>query len=321
MSELSEPISAFLDHLQYERRLSSHTVNAYRRDLSKVAAFVEKQGLNNFRQLTFVQARAFPVFLHRSELSSRSIQRVLSAARQFYYYLLNERRVSKDHLYRERKLSNNPFVGVMPHKLEKKVLPNTLSFAELESLLEIDTSGGDIACRDRAILELFYSSGLRLSELTGLDLTDINRSERLVRVTGKGSKDRVVPVGQKALEAIAAWIECRARYAADEEQAVFIGLGRRKKAGSGRLSGRAIQGRVQYWARRKGLGRNVHPHMLRHSFASHLLESSGDIRAVQELLGHADISTTQVYTHLDFQHLAKVYDRAHPRARRRKRGS
>ncbi|MEO1841761.1 MAG: tyrosine-type recombinase/integrase, partial [Pseudomonadota bacterium] len=194
-------------------------------------------------------------------------------------------------------------------------------FAELESLLEIDTSGGDIACRDRAILELFYSSGLRLSELTGLDLTDINRSERLVRVTGKGSKDRVVPVGQKALEAIAAWIECRARYAADEEQAVFIGLGRRKKAGSGRLSGRAIQGRVQYWARRQGLGRNVHPHMLRHSFASHLLESSGDIRAVQELLGHADISTTQVYTHLDFQHLAKVYDRAHPRARRRKRGS
>ena len=207
MSELSEPISAFLDHLQYERRLSSHTVNAYRRDLSKVVAFVEKQGLNNFRQLTFVQARAFPVFLHRSELSSRSIQRALSAARQFYYYLLNERRVSKDHLYRERKLSNNPFVGVMPHKLEKKVLPNTLSFAELESLLEIDTSGGDIACRDRAILELFYSSGLRLAEVTGLDLTDINRSEKLVRVIGKGSKDRVVPVGQKALEAIAAWIE------------------------------------------------------------------------------------------------------------------
>ena len=321
MSELSQPISAFLDHLQYERRLSGHTVNAYRRDLSKVAAFVEKQGLNDFRQLTFVQARAFPVFLHRSELSSRSIQRVLSAARQFYYYLLNERRVSKDLLYRERKLSNNPFVGVMPHKLEKKVLPNTLSFAELESLLEIDTSGGDIACRDRAILELFYSSGLRLSELTGLDLTDINRSERLVRVTGKGSKDRVVPIGQKALEAIAVWIERRTGYAADEEQAVFIGLGRRKKAGSSRLSGRAIQGRVQYWARRQGLGRNVHPHMLRHSFASHLLESSGDIRAVQELLGHADISTTQVYTHLDFQHLAKVYDQAHPRARRRKRGN
>ena len=188
-------------------------------------------------------------------------------------------------------------------------------------MLEIDTSGGDIACRDRAILELFYSSGLRLSELTGLDLTDINRSERLVRVTGKGSKDRVVPIGQKALEAIAVWIERRTGYAADEEQAVFIGLGRRKKAGSSRLSGRAIQGRVQYWARRQGLGRNVHPHMLRHSFASHLLESSGDIRAVQELLGHADISTTQVYTHLDFQHLAKVYDQAHPRARRRKRGN
>ena len=200
-------------------------------------------------------------------------------------------------------------------------MPHTLSPDAAESLVNIDPSGGDIACRDRAILELFYSSGLRLSELTGLDLTDINRSEQLVRVTGKGSKDRVVPIGQKAMEAIAAWIECRARYAADEEQAVFIGLGRGKKAGSGRLSGRAIQGRVQYWARRQGLGRNVHPHMLRHSFASHLLESSGDIRAVQELLGHADISTTQVYTHLDFQHLAKVYDRAHPRARRRKSGS
>ncbi|MEC9370822.1 MAG: tyrosine recombinase XerC, partial [Pseudomonadota bacterium] len=279
MSELSEPISAFLGHLQYERRLSSHTVNAYRRDLSKVAAFVEKQGLNNFRQLTFVQARAFPVFLHRSELSSRSIQRVLSAARQFYYYLLNESRVSKDRLYAERKLANNPFIGVTAPKAEKP-MPHTLSPDAAESLVNIDTSGGDIACRDRAILELFYSSGLRLSELTGLDLTDINRSEQLVKVTGKGSKDRVVPIGQKALEAIAAWIECRTRYAADEEQAVFIGLGRGKKAGSGRLSGRAIQGRVQYWARRQGLGRNVHPHMLRHSFASHLLESSGDIRAV-----------------------------------------
>ena len=320
MSELSEPISAFLDHLQYERRLSSHTVNAYRRDLSKVVAFVEKQGLNNFRQLTFKQARAFPVLLHRQQLSSRSIRRALSAARQFYYYLLNESRVSKDRLYAERKLANNPFIGVTAPKAEKP-MPHTLSPDAAESLVNIDPSGGDIACRDRAILELFYSSGLRLSELTGLDLTDINRSEQLVRVTGKGSKDRVVPIGQKALEAIAAWIECRARYAADEEQAVFIGLGRGKKAGSGRLSGRAIQGRVQYWARRQGLGRNVHPHMLRHSFASHLLESSGDIRAVQELLGHADISTTQVYTHLDFQHLAKVYDRAHPRARRRKRGS
>jgi len=157
--------------------------------------------------------------------------------------------------------------------------------------------------------------------LTGLNLVDINRSERLVRVTGKGSKDRVVPIGQKALDAIVAWLGPRARYATDEEQAVFISMGRRKKASSGRLSGRAIQGRVQYWARRQGLGRNVHPHMLRHSFASHLLESSGDIRAVQELLGHADISTTQVYTHLNFQHLAKVYDRAHPRARRRKPGS
>jgi integrase/recombinase XerC len=203
----------------------------------------------------------------------------------------------------------------------EKPLPRTLSADQAKQLLEIDTSGGDIAFRDRAILELFYSSGLRLSELTGLDLTDINRSERLVRVTGKGSKDRVVPIGQKALAAIALWVERRAGYVADGEQAVFIGLGRRKKAGNGRLSARAIQGRVQYWARRQGLGRNVYPHMLRHSFASHLLESSSDLRAVQELLGHADISTTQVYTHLDFQHLAKVYDRAHPRARRRKRGS
>ena len=320
MPESAEPISSFLDHLQYERRLSGHTVNSYRRDLSKLIGFVEKQGLSDFRQLTFVQARAFPVFLHRSDLSGRSIERALSAARQFYYYLMNESRVSKDRLYSEQRRSSNPFVGVSAPKTEKP-LPRTLSADQAKQLLEIDTSGGDIAFRDRAILELFYSSGLRLSELTGLDLTDINRSERLVRVTGKGSKDRVVPIGQKALAAIALWVERRAGYVADGEQAVFIGLGRRKKAGNGRLSARAIQGRVQYWARRQGLGRNVYPHMLRHSFASHLLESSSDLRAVQELLGHADISTTQVYTHLDFQHLAKVYDRAHPRARRRKRGS
>ena len=314
MSELPEPISAFLDHLQYERKkLSGHTVNAYRRDLSKLATYLETQGLADLHQLTFAQARAFPVFLHRQQLSSRSIQRALSTARQFYYYLLNESRVFKDRLYAERKLANNPFIGVTAPKAEKP-MPHTLSPDAVESLVKIDTSGGDIACRDRAMLELFYSSGLRLSELTGLDLPDIDRSDRLVSVTGKGNKDRRVPIGHHALVAIDEWLKRREDYVAEGEQAVFIGLGRGKKGSSGRLSGRAIQYRVQYWARRQGLGRNVHPHMLRHSFASHLLESSGDIRAVQELLGHADISTTQVYTHLDFQHLAKVYDEAHPHA-------
>ncbi|SVA92661.1 uncharacterized protein METZ01_LOCUS145515 [marine metagenome] len=319
MSGPSEPVTAFLDHLRYERRLSVNTVNSYRRDLDKLVAFAGHQGVVDLKQMRFAQARAFPVYLHRLDLSGRSIQRALSAARQLFYFLLGENRVSRDRLFSEQLHASNPFVGVSAPRLERP-LPRTLSADQARQLLEIDVSDSDLACRDRAILELFYSSGLRLSELAGLSLRDIDRADRLVRVTGKGSKDRVVPIGGKALDALDEWLNRRATLTAQREQAVFIRLGGQKNHKGRRLGRRSIQKRVGYWARKQGLGRSVHPHMLRHSFATHLLESSSDLRAIQELLGHADIKTTQVYTHLDFQHLAKVYDRAHPRARRRKMG-
>ena len=321
MSPPSQSVAAFLDHLRYERRLSANTVSAYRRDLQKLAAFADQQGVTDFQQLTFAEARAFPVYLHRLDLSGRSIQRALSAARQLFYFLLGEKRVSRERLSSERKHASNPFVGVAAPRLERP-LPRTLSADQARQLLEFDASTGNLACRDRAILELFYSSGLRLSELASLSLPDIDRADRLVRVTGKGSKDRVVPIGRKALEALDEWLKQRATLTTPQEQAVFVRLSGQKSHRGQRLGRRSIQQRVGFWARKQGLGRSVHPHMLRHSFATHLLESSSDLRAVQELLGHADIKTTQVYTHLDFQHLAKVYDRAHPRAgRRRKTGS
>ena len=307
MTQIKDPIDAFLGHLQNERQMSQHTVAGYRRDLSKLKVFVASLNGNDLLCLNPAEARLFPAQLHRHGLTGRSIQRALSAARSLYRYLV-----------REKLVRSNPFDGIRAPRGERK-LPETLSADQAAKLVAIEPKS-DLDYRDRAILELFYSSGLRLSELSGLDVKHlatrnssgwVDLKERVAFVTGKGGKERLLPIGRYAHDALQAWCEHRGGVAAQDERAFFVGRSGR------RLGVRAIQQRVQVWAKRQGLGHGVHPHMLRHSFASHLLESSGDLRAVQELLGHADISTTQVYTHLDFQHLAKIYDKAHPRAQKR----
>jgi integrase/recombinase XerC len=236
--------------------------------------------------------------LHARGLDGRTLARMLSAWRGFFNYL------ARDHGY-----THNPCVGIRPPKAAKR-LPHALSPDEAARLMEI-TATDSLAVRDRAIMELLYSSGLRLSELTGLEQDDVNVRDATVRVTGKGAKTRVVPVGRFALAALAVWLPARGELARPGEKALFVG-----RDGSA-LGARAVQARLKQWALKLGLADKVHPHALRHSFASHLLQSSGDLRAVQEMLGHASISTTQIYTHLDFQHLAKAYDQAHPRAKRR----
>ena len=289
----------FLADLARQKRLSVHTITAYRRDLARLAAFLENTGTQHWCELSAEQARAFPAKLHQSGLSGRSIQRMLSAARGFYRYLI-----------KTGNTTFNPFDGIRAPKSGRK-LPATLSVDELASLLERH-DGSALSIRDRAILELLYSSGLRLAELVALDFNGIDFEQSEVRVTGKGNKQRIVPVGSRAAVALKEWLQHRSTLAGDHETALFV-----NKNGH-RLGARGIQYRLNHWAKKHGLGRPLHPHMLRHSFASHVLASSGDLRAVQEMLGHADIATTQIYTHLDFQHLSKVYDQAHPRARKRR---
>ena len=307
---IQRDINRFLNHLRDERRLSAHTISAYRRDLEKFTDFLTRREITTLRQLVIAQARMFPAQLNQSGLSSRSIQRALSAVRTLYRYLLRESKVAINPFLTARDVGHSQ--AVIAPRAERR-LPPTLSIEEIAQLVTIDPRT-DLDRRDRAILELFYSSGLRLAELSGLDLGDLDLGDAMVRVMGKGAKTRIVPIGGYAREAVLAWLNVRPACARESEQALFV-----NRNGT-RLGARAIQQRVAVWAQRQGLGRRVHPHMLRHSFASHLLESSSDLRAVQELLGHADISTTQVYTHLDFQHLAQVYDNAHPRARRKKAG-
>ena len=278
--------------------MSPHTLEAYRRDLNKVLAFCAKESIASWAALDIQRLRQLVSRLHQQGQSSRSIARLLSAVRGLYHYL-----------NREGLCDHDPANGLAPPKGERR-LPKTLDTDRALQLLEGGVEDDFLALRDHAILELFYSSGLRLSELTGLNLEQMDLADGLVQVLGKGSKTRVLPVGRKAREALQAWLPLRL-LANPEDDAVFISQKGR------RLGPRAIQLRVKGAGERE-LGQNLHPHMLRHSFASHLLESSQDLRAVQELLGHADIKTTQIYTHLDFQHLASVYDSAHPRAKRSK---
>lgn len=287
----------YLDHLRVERRLSEHTVKGYRRDLNHLLRFLDESGHQDLPAITPYVVRGFTATLHRRRLSPRSIQRVLSACRGFFRYLLAQRLVK-----------TNPFTGATAPKADKR-LPKVMSVDQV-SLLVAVADKEPLAIRDRAIMELLYSSGLRLSELTGLDMLHMDLSGGLVRVTGKGNKQREVPVGRLALAAIRDWLAVRPSMAPASEPALFVSSRGR------RISNRTVQQRIRLWARKQGLDTIVHPHMLRHSFATHVLESSGELRAVQELLGHANISTTQVYTHLDFQHLATVYDKAHPRARK-----
>jgi len=285
----------YLAHLTHERRLSAHTATSYARD---IATLIELAGDSPLDQLQIHQVRRFVAQLHARGLNGRSLARMLSAWREFYRYL------ARDHGFEV-----NPCLGIRAPKAAK-TLPHALSPDEAGHLMAI---GGDdvLALRDKAMLELFYSSGLRLSELTGLAPADINYSDATVRVTGKGNKTRIVPVGSHALAALEKWLDQRSRISGLDDAALFV------TRNGGRLSPRAVQLRLKHWAMKLGLSSKVHPHMLRHSFASHVLQSSGDLRAVQDMLGHASISTTQVYTQLDFQHLAKVYDAAHPRAKRK----
>ncbi len=296
-SPLFEGGEAFFNYLKNERRLSPLTLENYRRDLRKVVSYCREQRIESWQQLDLHHVRRLVAQLHRRGLGGRSLQRLLSALRSLFNYLL-----------REGAVKHNPAQGVRAPKVARK-LPKTLDVDQMNQLLDAGESD-PLALRDRAMMELIYSSGLRLAELAGLNLADIDPCDAVIRITGKGGKTRIVPVGRHALAALAGWLQCRAEWVSTDNSALFI-----SKRGR-RLGHRAIQLRLRAWAVQRGLAESLYPHMLRHSFASHLLESSGDLRAVQELLGHADISTTQIYTHLDFQHLARVYDRAHPRAKR-----
>jgi len=291
-------VAGFRRHLAIERRLSAHTDSSYARDLAALIKYCDRQGIADWNALDSQHVRSFAAHSHAAGLAPRSIQRRLSALRSFCNYLM-----------RERALAANPGYEIHAPKAGRR-LPHTLDADQMARLLDVPP-GDALVARDHALMELLYSSGLRLAELVGLDLVDLELSDRTVRLLGKGKKSRIVPVGKKAVRSLEHWLRERAALVKPDEMAVFIGRNGR------RLGPRAVQVRVAQWARRLGLGVPVHPHLFRHSFASHLLESSGELRGVQELLGHADISTTQIYTHLDFQHLARIYDRTHPRARKK----
>ena len=296
----AELVDLYLDELAQQRRQSPHTVSNYRRDLRVLGRLIgESSGGVTHKNLQVHHIRRFVAQLHARGLGGRSLARMLSAWRGFYRWLGLRGEVSA-----------NPVDGVKAPK-SPQALPKVLSPDEANRLLD---HVGDEAqeLRDQAMFELFYSSGLRLAELAALDtscLADLANGE--IRVLGKRNKMRLVPVGSKAREAIGLWMQRRAEVALAEEMALFVG-----QRGA-RIHPRVIEARLKQRALAQGLPVNVHPHMLRHSFASHLLQSSGDLRAVQEMLGHASIASTQVYTHLDFQHLANVYDAAHPRAKRK----
>lgn len=300
-----EWVARFRRYLSAERRLSAHTERAYARDLAALVRHCERAGVRDWHRLDMQAVRAFAAHAHAGGLAPRSIQRRLSAVRSFYAFLMRERDAGRA----GTRLQHNPAHEVRAPKAARR-LPQTLDADQMARLLAIEARDA-LGSRDRALMELLYSSGLRLAELVALDLASLDLKDRTVRVHGKGSKTRVVPVGRMAVSALKAWLAARAPLARADEPALFVT--RRGR----RLGARAVQLRVAAWARRQGLGVPVHPHLFRHSFASHLLESSGELRGVQELLGHADISTTQIYTHLDFQHLARIYDATHPRARRK----
>ncbi|GAB2540524.1 tyrosine recombinase XerC [Rhodanobacter koreensis] len=290
-----QQVDRWLDRLTGERHASPHTVAGYRRDLVKLLRFMQAQQLASFDALDANLMRSFIAGEHRAGLAPKSLQRLLSSCRSLFRQL-----------NREGQLASDPLLGVRGPKVRRK-LPQVLDVDEAGALVETD-SGGKLAARDRAMLELFYSSGLRLSELVGLRWIDLDLDGGEVRVLGKGGKTRIVPVGRHAIAALRA---LGAQQGMQADSAVFRGRG------SAPINPRTVQLRMKTLALQQGIPKHIHPHLLRHTFASHMLESSGDLRAVQELLGHADIATTQIYTHLDFQHLAKVYDAAHPRARRK----
>lgn len=293
---LAREVDRYLDYLRVERRYSAGTIANYARALASLTEYAQRLSLVRWRELKADQLRAWLAQRHRGGLQPGTLHHMLSGCRSFFNFLA-----------RDGSVVINPAAGVRSPKLKRK-LPQTLDVDEVAALLEFPPDDPE-AVRDRALFELLYSSGLRVSELTGVRWRDLDLGEGLVRVTGKGSKTRIVPVGGKALAALSA---LRTQdHPAEGDVLVHGRLGKP-------LTPNGVRLRLKRRARDQGVWKRVYPHLLRHSFASHLLESSGDLRAVQEMLGHADISTTQIYTHLDFQHLARVYDAAHPRARRKR---
>lgn len=300
VTETPRPILVddYLAHITFERRLSPLTIKNYRRDIEDLARF-SAQHANAITQLTSNDIRRFLINLHSKGMTPRAIARLLSGWRGYYKFLI-----------KQNATTGNPCVGVRAPKAEKP-LPQTLSPDEAIRLVSFEDDTPD-GIRDRAAFELLYSCGLRIAELVSLDLDMIDHRSGEVRVTGKGNKTRIIPVGKPALTAVARWLTIRLAAPTIEKGALF--LGRNGK----RITASVFQRRIKLWAVKQGIVINVHPHMLRHSFASHVLQSSQNLRAVQEMMGHASIASTQVYTHLDFQHLSMVYDQSHPRAKKNK---
>ncbi len=295
-----QQVDSFLEMLTSERYYSIHTIQAYKHDCARFLSFIESKKITQLQNVEPYVCLEYAAKRNRQGIKGSSIQREISAIRSLFQYLLKQKLVTR-----------NPATAIKTPKAHKK-LPNTLDVDNLDLLLHVPKKELTIfEIRDLALFELIYSSGLRLAEITQSNLDDIDLNEQNITVTGKGQKTRRLPVGQKAIDALNNWLEKREQFVKNSaEPALFL-----SQQGA-RLSPRSVQKRLEKLAAHK-LGRHVHPHMLRHSFATHMLESSANLRAVQELLGHADISTTQIYTHLDFQHLAKVYDQAHPRARKK----
>lgn len=297
--EKTQYLDAYMQLLRSEKFYSSHTCNSYRRDLNNFSHYLQQRGISQWTAVSYTQVSAYAAYRFRNGLKSRTIQRELSSIRGFYQFLM-----------RQGVMNNNPAKDVSAPKPDR-LLPKTCAAEQMGQLLRHSATDSDLTIRDLAMFELMYSSGLRLAELVGINLGDIDLNQRQLVVTGKGNKMRHLPVGAKAVDAIRRWLKRRPGFTrTDTGQALF--LSNRGK----RISHRNIQMRLNRLAKTQASGQHLSPHMLRHSFATHLLESSGDLRSVQELLGHANIATTQIYTHLDFQHLAKVYDAAHPRAKK-----
>jgi len=290
----------FFAYLANEKRYSKHTCLAYQRDMKDFQLFCVEQNIIHWRAVSSQNVRQYVAYSNKHHISAKSIQRKLSSLRSFYRFLM-----------REKLHDQNPVEGIKAPKVAKH-LPKVMDVDQVQQML--NSKPEDVlAIRDFCMLELFYGCGLRLSELVMLDINDIDFNDQTVRVTGKGDKTRLLPLGRYAIQALQSWFKQRKTWLLEEQSAVFI-----TQKGT-RISQRTVQARLQHWGKKQALDTSLHPHRLRHSFASHLLESSGDIRAVQELLGHANLSTTQIYTQLDFQHLAQVYDQAHPRARKKSR--
>jgi integrase/recombinase XerC len=292
---LNQAVQQYLDYLAYNKRYSSHTIDAYRRDIQRLIHTLEDLGHNAWADTQADTIRAAMITARKTDLAPKSIQRILSSWRSFFTYLLQQRLVKL-----------NPVEGIKAPKSPQK-LPNSLDPDQISQVLNAPIASDDpMAMRDNAMVELTYSCGLRVAELASLNVFDIDMTDASLIVTGKGNKTRQLPIGRQAITAISSWLQQRSQLKCLDANALFI-----NHRGQ-RMGVRGIQMRMAKMS--ASHGQHIHPHMLRHSFASHLLQSSGDLRAVQELLGHSNISTTQVYTHLDYQHLAKVYDQAHPRA-------